>query len=313
MIGPDDCLARFGRRTRYAIGITSVALILIVGSLIGSGAMRVSESSTGDADVTIYYWPFLARAAALIRMCDEVPNAKCPHVSELSELERVTSAAGRGINGDQKTDTFAPPVLLDHRNGLLISQSVAATMYLGKQLGFEAPIPNIYKAVQYVSAPRQCLPETILDFALPMSMRAMWCLLTSQLNDLADLNGETYALEKLTEASKWPAFFAKGGRLHAWLGTIERSIVGPFYFGSERSYVDFYLLQVFDWHDHSLFKPLLPATGDVLIAYPKIAGVLRALRASPAYAQRSLKTPEITITPDSQEYVDAYQAAAKEQ
>merc|ERR1711964_511590 len=41
-------------------------------------------------------------------------------------------------------------------------------------------------------------------------------------------------------------FIAVDGKLHLWLGTINRQIKGPFYFGKEPTYVDFALVGVLD-------------------------------------------------------------------
>ena len=242
--------------------VTLVGVVLIEGN--SSCTRPIKDSSNGlhpsQVNVSIvYYGGELARAGALFRMCDEVPGALCVFESDDTIVRRVSSSNRlASADGNASLDNFAPPVVLDHSNGEHISQSVAATIYLGQKLGFgEGVGDNVAKAVQY-------------------------------LNDLQDLNSECAAIEYLDRAAKWPDFI-EGGRLDAWLGNVERSIRGPFYFGEQRTYVDFYLVQVFDWHAIRLFEPL-PAAAAKLANYPKINAILSAVRSLESYQRRTEPT-----------------------
>ena len=137
-------------------------------------------------------------------MCDEVPGARCEHVSDIHSLRAVSSSNKIHSDGSEGfTDMFAPPILHDHATDFHLSQSVACTLYLGTKLGFAEHVPSVAKSVQH-------------------------------LNDLQDLNTELTALEQLSAAAEMPPF-VEGGRLDAWLDTIERSIVGPWYYAGGRS------------------------------------------------------------------------------
>ena len=66
---------------------------------------------------------------------------------------------------------------------------------------------------------------------------------------------------------------------------VERSIKGPFYFGDAPSAPDFFLLSLIDFNDAKMFDKLKPLTGDVFSLYPKISGVVAALREATPYKE----------------------------
>ena len=74
----------------------------------------------------IYYWPLIGRSGSLIRMLDYM-GEKYEFFSEFGEIAAIATAFGAD------SDTFAPPFLVD--GDFTISQSNAATMYLGDKLG----------------------------------------------------------------------------------------------------------------------------------------------------------------------------------
>ena len=148
-----------------------------------------------------------------------------------------------------------PPVVV--HGDYSISQSVAASMYVGQKLGLGLPDGvSVAKAVQYM-------------------------------NDLADLTSEA-GKAALADEGRGIRAFIEGGRFEAWLANIENSIAGPYYFGFAPSYVDFFCLGVFDWAiDDSFLSMLTPKlfnrSIDVYGPYPKLCALLRTLRAQPWY------------------------------
>ena len=159
--------------------------------------------------------------------------------------------------------TFAPPVIVD--GDYMISQSTATCLYLGKKLGLMPKGYDDFKAFQFCS-------------------------------DIVDtFEG---GLGKNNEQGPTLKAYIEGPRWAAQMGNIERSIVGPFYFGEEPCAVDFFLLQHLDWRTTSMIAPLKERFGvDLLAPYPKIAGVQAALQAADGYKNygqskySQLKTP----------------------
>jgi hypothetical protein len=145
--------------------------------------------------------------------------------------------------------TFAPPVLVDGE--YVISQSVASCLYLGNKLGLVPPGYDVFKAAQFCA-------DIVDTFE----------------GGLGSLNEDGPALHSYVTGSRWAS----------QMSNIDRSIVGPYYFGAEPSAVDFFLLQHLDWRTASLFAPLHERCGiDLLEPYTKIAGVQAALHATDSY------------------------------
>ena len=78
------------------------------------------------AMLKVYYWPMLARGAPLVRMLEHTGTAY-EYISDPSRFAEVCS--NKGAQGN----CFAPPVIVD--GDTIISQSTAATAYLGNKLG----------------------------------------------------------------------------------------------------------------------------------------------------------------------------------
>mmetsp|Transcript_63282 Transcript_63282/g.184957 ORF Transcript_63282/g.184957 Transcript_63282/m.184957 type:complete len:234 (-) Transcript_63282:38-739(-) len=163
----------------------------------------------------------------------------------VSEKEKMATKAT--AFGATTGINIAPPIIED--GGKLISQSTACTMYLGKKLGFDKGVDDCF-AVQYMA--------DIVD----------WCE-----GGIGKNNEDATLLKK----------FMEGGRFAVMAGCVERNIKGPYFFGDEPSFVDFFLLQHMDWRK-DLFEKLQAATGtDFLGEYPKIKGVAANLRLLPSY------------------------------
>lgn len=229
-------------------------------------ALSPRPSPPPPTALQLYYWPFLGRAGALVRMLDAAGTPyEWVSTDQMPHFMGVLSSRARSFSPVTGTctdcDTFAPPVIVD--GATTISQSVAAAMYVGEKVGFGGGrIPSVPKAVQYM-------------------------------NDLADLNSEALAasLGGGDDPSKLRAF-VEGGRLAAWLANIEHSIEGPFYFGAKPTYVDFFALNVFDWAVddawlHALAPKLAARSVDVYAPCPRLRALLAALRAEPWHAARA--------------------------
>lgn len=89
--------------------------------------------------IVIHYWPMLARASGLIRMCAEAGVA-WEHKTEMKEF-------GCALFGAD-SENLAPPIITDGE--VTISQSIACHVYLGNKFGFNKNIPYPELALQYM-------------------------------------------------------------------------------------------------------------------------------------------------------------------
>ena len=185
-------------------------------------------------------------------------------ISDASDMETfasVASAKGKIIDGTGKGDTFAYPILDD--DGFVLSQSAAVTLYVGKKFGFmPEKEQDVYKAIQYM-------------------------------NDAQDFMSE--ALSAVGDAKLVDDFLVSGPRFDAWMGNIERSIHGPYYFGQNPTRD--YLLQCVDWVQISLLDPLEKLTGNKLAAYPKVVGMLERVRSLPSFKRQQSWRPKNLLPP----------------
>jgi glutathione S-transferase len=93
------------------------------------------------SSIKVYYWPFLARGASLVRMLEHT-GTPYEFISDKAEMAKVCSSFGA------TGTTFAPPVLVD--GDYTIAQSGAATLYLGHKLGLTPEGYDQFKATQYI-------------------------------------------------------------------------------------------------------------------------------------------------------------------
>eukprot|EP00965_Chrysotila_dentata_P253297 6211179-Pleurochrysis_carterae.AAC.1 len=106
------------------------------------------------------------------------------------------------------------------------------------------------------------------------------------MNDLLDFfenvvqsGGDAAALHRLID----------GGRFAALLSNIERQVVGPHYYGEKMTYLDFYLVTVFDFIISGIFDRLGKVDFAELTApYPKVRAALEHVRALPSYKANTL-------------------------
>ena len=144
-------------------------------------------------------------------------HTKTPYTYISDKAEMAKMCSTWGATGT----TFAPPVVVD--GDYVLSQSTATCLYLGKKLGLTPPGFDEFKASQFCS-------------------------------DIVDtFEG---GLGKNNEDGPTLKQYVEGPRFAAQMSNIERSIVGPYYFGAAPSAVDFFLLQHLDWRQDSIFGPL---------------------------------------------------------
>jgi len=201
--------------------------------------------------IKVVYWPFLVRGGSLVRMLEHT-GTPYEYVSDKAEFAKLCTAFGADAT------TFAPPVIID--GDVVVSQSVATCLYLGKKLGFTPAGFDEFRAIQF------CL-DIIDTFE----------------GGLGKNNEQGETLKAWLAGERWAKL----------MGNIERSIKGPYYFGDEPCAVDFFLLQHLDWRHNSIFVPLKELGYDVLAPYPKIAAVGAQLREADGYKNYAggLKTP----------------------
>ena len=216
------------------------------------------------AMLKVYYWPMLARGAPLVRMLEHTGTAY-EYISDPSRFAEVCS--NKGAQGN----CFAPPVIVD--GDTIISQSTAATAYLGNKLGLTPPGFDQFKAMQFMA-------DIVDTFE----------------GNLGKHNEQGPALKK----------FLEGDRFQALMGNLERGIVGPYYFGAEPSCVDFFLAAHMDWRVCSLFAPLKAKHGvDALAPFTKVVGVYEELKKADGWVNYKTMGP---MKPIKDEILDSYNA-----
>ena len=189
--------------------------------------------------VKVYYWPFLGRGGAIIRMLAEA-NVEYQHISDMSEMSKVCAVFG----GGEGVGTLAPPVVVD--GDVTISQSIAANMYIGTKYGFPVPPNEDFKAIQYMDDIKDLFENGI-----------------GKMNEDGG-NLKTYLQGDGTAGNK-PSRFA------IFASCIERNVIGPYFFGDKVSYVDFYFANLYAMYYGTTLGKLEAKTNvDVFGPYPKL-------------------------------------------
>jgi hypothetical protein len=199
-----------------------------------------------QSPITVYYWPMFGRAGSVIRMLE---HGKHPYTvaSSFDEISAVCSAFGCDAN-----DVFAPPVVRD--GDLLISQSTACCLHVGQKLNLCDGITSTAKAMQYMS----------------------------DIVDLFEL-GLTAGLPGGKGAADVKAFLT-GDRFPKVVANLQRGIKGPFFFGEEPTFVDFFLCNHMDWAEATLLNRLKESKGvDAFAPFEKLMGVVEGIRGLDSY------------------------------
>ena len=179
----------------------------------------------------------LFHASALVQMCIASrivgEGPPCEINTNGTQIYSIASADGAKVS-----DMFAAPLVF--YKGQHVSQSVAATAFAGEALGFGKAIPpgGTPKAIQYML-------------------------------DLRDF------VDQIAGTPPWVTFdqVVESGRLDKWMGNFERSIVGPFFYGKERTYVDYYFVSMFRWVRYKLATHDPPSDFPayrLMMKYPKV-------------------------------------------
>ena len=194
--------------------------------------------------IVIKYWPILARASGLFRMCAEA-GVEWKHVTTAP----VMGAAFFGA----ETSNLAPPILED--GDVVLSQAVACHQYLGNKFGFNKNIKIPELAIQYMN--------DLSD-------------LHSEMGDKAIAGKKSNDVHALQE-------YVMGDRYKRHLQAINRSIKGPYYFGDEPTYVDFAVCSYLDMCEYKWLLPLVPKSGDTIAKYaPKLKSIYEKIRSLPS-------------------------------
>ena len=193
--------------------------------------------------IKVYYWPFLARGGAVIRMLAEA-GVPYEHVSDMGRMSQVCAAFG----ATTPSGNLAPPVVED--GDVFISQSIAASMYIGKKCGF--PAPDDVKAIQ--------LMDDIKD------------LFESGIGKNNE-DGKKLKIYLHGDGSGKPSRFA------TFAAAIERNVVGPYFFGENLSFVDFYFANLYAMYSATTLAKLQAKTGekDVFDDFPKLKAIANSI------------------------------------
>ena len=153
--------------------------------------------------IKVYYWPFLARGAALIRMLEHT-GTPYEYISDRSVFTEHMSAFGA------EAGQFAPPVVTD--GDYAVSQSVACALYLGKKLKVCVCMPASQPFVNPITLyALQLMPPGYDEFKA-----VQYCI------DMIDtFEGN---LGKNNENGKLLKAFLEGDRFSRLMGNIERNI-----------------------------------------------------------------------------------------
>ena len=227
---------------KFSLGLGVAAGIAAAGVLV---LLRRKKAKPIAADLTVYYWPMKGRAGSVIRIL-RAAGVPFTHKSEFSEIAGVGGAFGA-----KDTTCFAPPIVVN--GDVMVSQSTAACMYVGRLCGFD-------EGMDEDKAP-QLMSDLIDTFENGIGKAAM----------------EGGAALKIFLEGKGDG---KPSRFAMLMGNLERNVKGPFFFGSKPTPVDFMLTALTDWQDEGKMDRLKVEKGfDPWAAYPKVAGVVAGVRA----------------------------------
>lgn len=168
-----------------------------------------------NSPLVVYNWPMMGRCGAQFLMLEHA-GIEYKHVG-LDLEQDFNELLGLCTTFGGKTGNFALPIIVD--NGMILSQSYAQCIYIGRKAGLEAGSYCQFKAMQMLAD---------IDDWLLNNFKPGIPTLTS-----------TEALKTFLEGSDGqPARFAN------FASAIEFNIEGDFTFGAEPSCVDFFLVRM---------------------------------------------------------------------
>lgn len=206
----------------------------------------------------VVYWDLKGRAGAAFYMLAE-SKVEFEHVKEAPEMAKVLTALGA------ESTNFAPPLFIDGETK--VSQSLPVCMAVGKKTGFDKGVDEL-KALQYM------LDVTDLD------------------TEITKAAGSAETLFAFVKGTDGPS------RMSKWLGNIERSIKGPFYFGETASYVDYWLAQSVTMRNFTLWdavgskydpfaqSPKAKAVAEFILNQDSVKGLTTMVDMPPPYAPK---------------------------
>jgi len=154
---------------------------------------------------------------------------------------------------------MSPPVLIDQtesKEGFTISQTGAILNYLGRKYNMypEGQAHDKALAEQYILDQQDFFGSSMAGGFLKKDNKA----------------AKVEALQKFVKRDEH-------GKLHLWLGTINRQIKGPFYFGKKPTYVDFALVGVLSAFTDMHQETIKVLGKDPVLGYSKIAKLRKKL------------------------------------
>jgi len=181
---------------------------------------------------------------------------------------------------------MSPPVLIDQtesKDGFMIAQTGAILNYLGRKY-------NMYPEDAYDQARAEQYTLDQQDFFQTMmkgqgDLKGVCTLPEHNVKGkhsevIACINWKADQADRDAKQAALKKFVKRGehGKLHLWLGIINRQIKGPFYFGEKPTYVDFALVGVLsaftDYH-----RETIKVLGyDPVDEYSKVAKVRNELK-----------------------------------
>ena len=187
---------------KLSLGLGVAAGIAAAGVLV---LLRRKKARPIAADLTVYYWPMKGRAGSVIRIL-RAAGVPFTHKSEFSEIAGVGGAFGA-----KDTTCFAPPIVVN--GDVMVSQSTAACMYVGRLCGFD-------EGMDEDKAP-QLMNDLVDTFENGIGKAAM----------------EGGAALKIFLEGKGDG---KPSRFAMLMGNLERNVKGPIFFGSTQTFTSLF-------------------------------------------------------------------------
>ena len=245
----------------HSNGKLACAMLMMCVGFVFSLMSDTPSFMAKDRQINVFIYPHDAcrvfHAGAVLRMCMAKGSA-CNVVQNPLSARAHAGAVTRG------QDAFAVPVVTD--GAISIGQSNAMAAYVGEKLGFASGIAErggTAKGVQFMLDMRDFF-NNVIKTSYNATERKL------------------IAFDGLAIRGNGPDVQAVRARYDQFLVYLEDAIVGPFFFGDSPTYVDYYMVAIFEWLHIVLKEYSVPRYGPsfpsgMLADYPKVHAVLRAL------------------------------------